>query len=442
MSLGYNSYVYLDVTARNDWSSTLPLDNCSYFYPSFGATFIFTDAFKIKSPILSFGKIRASFAYAGSDTDPYRINQTYKLGSIYNGSPLQTISTTLNNDQLLPERNRSLEPGADLRFFHNRLGVDVTYYRSDAHDLITKVALPVPSGYSFKFLNTGHVRNQGWEVVLSATPVKTKLFEWNANINWARNRSEVIKVVDGNPNVQLLKSSNVSIMLEEGMPYGVIRGRAWKRDDQGRKLVDSSGKILVTDNTQYLGCAEPKWTGSFGSNFRIQNFTVSFLFDVRIGGTLYSGTWNRATTAGVVAESAEGREGYYLSNVIYGESSAKATSGYQYPDAYFEDGTPCLLFVKPNNRYASFDERSVFDASYIKFRELSVAYSLPKSIIKKLPISGLRLAVVGRNLAILHQNTPKGIDPEASSSSGNAQGIEYGGMPPVSSVGFDIKLTF
>ena len=132
--------------------------------------------------------------------------------------------------------------------------------------------MPVPSGYSFKFLNTGHVRNQGWEVVLSATPVKTKLFEWNANINWARNRSEVIKVVDGNPNVQLLKSSNVSIMLEEGMPYGVIRGRAWKRDDQGRKLVDSSGKILVTDNTQYLGCAEPKWTGSFGSNFRIQNF--------------------------------------------------------------------------------------------------------------------------------------------------------------------------
>lgn len=211
---------------------------------------------------MSFGKIRASFAYAGSDTDPYRINQTYKLGSIYNGSPLQTISTTLNNDQLLPERNRSLELGADLRFFHNRLGVDVTYYRSDAYDLITKVALPVPSGYSFKFLNTGHVRNQGWEVVLSATPVKTKLFEWNANINWARNRSEVIKVVDGNPNVQLLKSSNVSIMLEEGMPYGVIRGRAWKRDDQGRKLVDSSGKILVTDNTQYLGCAEPKWTGS------------------------------------------------------------------------------------------------------------------------------------------------------------------------------------
>ena len=132
--------------------------------------------------------------------------------------------------------------------------------------------------------------------MLSATPVKTKLFEWNANINWARNRSKVIKVVDGNPNVQLLKSSNVSIMLEEGMPYGVIRGTCLENVmTRGRKIsLILQVKILVTDNTQYLGCAEPKWTGSFGSNFRIQNFTVSFLFDARIGGTLYSGTWNRA----------------------------------------------------------------------------------------------------------------------------------------------------
>lgn len=442
VSLGYNSYLYLDVTARNDWSSTLPINNCSYFYPSIGTTFIFTDAFKIKSDILSFGKIRASFAYAGADTDPYRISQTYALGNIYNGAPLQTINTTLNNAELLPERNRSLELGADFRFFRNRLGIDVTYYRSDAYDLITKVALPVPSGYSYKFLNTGHIRNQGWEVVLSATPVKTKLFEWNATVNWSRNESLVIKVVDGNPNVQLLKSSNVSIMLEEGMPYGVIRGRAWKRDDQGRKLVDSSGKILTTDNTEYLGCAEPKWSGSFGSNFKIKNFSISFLFDARIGGTLYSGTWNRATTAGVVAESAEGREGYYLSNVIYGESSAKATAGYQYPDAYFEDGTPCNLYVKPTNRYASYDERCIFDASFIKFRELSVGYNLPKSLLKKLPIRDFRLSLVGRNLGILYQNTPKGIDPEASSQSGNAQGIEYGGMPPVTSIGFDVKLTF
>lgn len=443
LSLGYDNFLYADFTARNDWSSTLPRDNCSYFYPSIGGTFIFTELLKINPQILSFGKVRASFAYAGSDTEPYRISQTYKFNNIYNGSPLQTINSTLNNEQLKPERNRSLELGTDLRFLQNRIGLDVTYYRSDAYDLITKVALPVPSGYGYKYLNTGHVRNKGWEAVLSGTPFKTRDFEWNATVNWSLNRSKVIKVLDGNPNVQLMKQSNVSIMLEEGEPYGVIRGRAWKRDEEGRKLVDSSGKAIVTDNTEYLGCAEPKWMGSFGSNFKYKNLTVSFLFDARIGGTLYSGTWSRATTAGVVAETAEGREGYYVSNVIYGESSDKLTGGYQHPDAYFEDGTPCLLYIKPTNRYASYDERSVFDASYIKFRELSVGYSLPKKIIKKIPVvSSMRLAAVGRNLGILHQNTPKGIDPEASSQSGNAQGIEYGGMPPTTSVGFDVKITF
>lgn len=443
LSIGYKNYLYLDLTARNDWSSTLPIDNCSYFYPSIGTSFIFTDAFKINPQIISFGKVRASFAYAGSDTEPYRTSQTYALGSIYNGGPLQKINTTLNNEKLLPEQNRSLEIGADLRFLNNRLGLDVTYYRSDAYDLITRVALPVPSGYSYKYLNTGHIRNQGWEILLKGALLRTKDLEWNININWSKNQSKVIKVVEGTPTVQLMKVANVSIMLEEGMPYGIIRGRAWKRDEQGHKLVDASGKAIVTPNTEYLGCAEPKWLGSLGSSFRYKNFTLSFLFDAKIGGTLYSGTWSRATTAGVVAETTEGREGYWRSYVIYGESGNNLTGGYQHPDAYFEDGTKCNLFIKPTNRYASYDERCIFDASYIKFRELSVGYNFPKQWFKKLPvIKDIRTAIIARNLGILYQNTPKGIDPEAASQSGNAQGIEYGGMPPTTTVGVDLKVTF
>lgn len=356
---------------------------------------------------------------------------------------MQKINTTLNNEKLLPEQNRSLEIGADLRFLNNRLGLDVTYYRSDAYDLITRVALPVPSGYSYKYLNTGHIRNQGWEILLKGALLRTKDLEWNININWSKNQSKVIKVVEGTPTVQLMKVANVSIMLEEGMPYGIIRGRAWKRDEQGHKLVDASGKAIVTPNTEYLGCAEPKWLGSLGSSFRYKNFTLSFLFDAKIGGTLYSGTWSRATTAGVVAETTEGREGYWRSYVIYGESGNNLTGGYQHPDAYFEDGTKCNLFIKPTNRYASYDERCIFDASYIKFRELSVGYNFPKQWFKKLPvIKDIRTAIIARNLGILYQNTPKGIDPEAASQSGNAQGIEYGGMPPTTTVGVDLKVTF
>ncbi len=443
VSLGWASVLYLDITARNDWSSTLPSHNNSYFYPSFGGSFIFSDALKIDQSILSFGKLRASYAYAGADTDPYRIMQTYALSDLYNGYPLQVIDGTLNNSDLKPERTRSLEVGMELKFLNNRLGIDANYYRSDSYDLITKISLPTSSGYSARFMNTGHIRNQGWEVVLSCQPIVTKNFTWTANINWSLNRSEVIKVADGNPNVQLQKVSNVSIMLEEGQPYGILRGRAWKRDDQGRRLVDATGKPLVTDNTAYLGCAEPKWMGSFGSNLRYKDFTLGFLFEGRIGGILYSGRWNRATTAGVPAETAIDRESYYVSSIIYGESDSYLTGGTKWTDAYFEDGTKCELYVKPNNRYGSWDERNVFDASYIKLREVSLNYNVPRSFLRKLKIvSGARLSVVGRNLAILYQNTPHGIDPEAAFSSGNAQGIEYGSLPPTRSFGFDLNVTF
>lgn len=442
VSLDWNRWIFLDFTARNDWSSTLPIDNCSYFYPSVGTSFIFSDAFKINPRILSLGKIRASLAYAGADTSPYRIGQTFSYSGLYNSQPLQSISTTLNNSELKPERTRSLELGAELRFLHNRLGVDFTYYRSDSYDLITSVTLSTSSGYSKRYLNTGHIRNNGFEVVLNATPVQKRNFTWDMNINWSKNYSKVLKVSDESPTVNILTSSNVTINLEEGRPYGIMRGRVWKRDEQGRRLVDADGKPIVTDNTFEMGLVEPKWTGSFMTSFSFYGVSIKLLLDARIGGTLYSGTWNRATTAGVVAESAEGREEYYLSSIILGESINRATTGFQWDDAYFEDGRKCEMYVNPRYRYGSWDERCVFDASYIKLREVSAGYSIPRKWLKKLPLDAIRISAVGRNLAILYQNTPHGIDPEAAVSSGNAQGIEYGGMPPVATFGFDLKLTF
>ena len=258
VSLDWNRWIFLDFTARNDWSSTLPIDNCSYFYPSVGTSFIFSDAFKINPRILSLGKIRASLAYAGADTSPYRIGQTFSYSGLYNSQPLPSISTTLNNSELKPERTRSLELGAELRFLHNRLGVDFTYYRSDSYDLITSVTLSTSSGYSKRYLNTGHIRNNGFEVVLNATPVQKRNFTWDMNINWSKNYSKVLKVSDESPTVNILTSSNVTINLEEGRPYGIMRGRVWKRDEQGRRLVDADGKPIVTDNTFEMGLVEPK----------------------------------------------------------------------------------------------------------------------------------------------------------------------------------------
>lgn len=441
-SLGIKNWLFFDVTARNDWSSTLPIDNCSYFYPSFGGTFIFSDAFRINPSVLSFGKIRASLAYAGADTSPYRTGYTFGLADIYNGSPLQTISSTLNNPRLKPEQTRSFETGAELKFLHNRLGLDFTWYRSDSYDLITSVSLSSSSGYSKRYMNAGQIRNQGVEVIFTANPVSTRAFKWNTTINFAKNKSKVLKVSDEMSSVCILTSSNVTLNLEEGQPYGVMRGRVWRRDDQGRRLVSQDGQPLVSDNQQHMGCVEPKWTGSFINSFNIFGVSVNFQIDARIGGVLYSGTWNRATTAGVVADTYAGREDYYFSSVILGESTNKATRGFQWDDAYFEDGTKCEMYVNPRYRYGSWDERCVFDASFIKLRELAIGYAIPSSYLKKTPLSGVKLSLVGRNLAILYQKTPKGIDPEAAVSSGNAQGIEYGAMPPAANFGLDVKISF
>ena len=443
LSLGFKNWLFLDATARNDWSSTLPINNCSYFYPSVGVSFVFSDAFQTDPAILSFGKLRASLAYAGADTSPYRTGTTFSYSGIYNGQPLQTTSSTLNNPELKPEQTRSLEAGVELKFLRNRLGVDFTFYRSDSYDLITQVSLSTSSGYSRRYLNTGHIRNHGYEVILTGSPFSSKNFKWNMTVNWAKNYSKVLKVSDENSSVTILTSSNVTLNLEEGRPYGVMRGRVWKRDEQGRRLVSSdNGQPIVTDNMQEMGCVEPKWTGSFINSFNIYGVSVNFQLDARIGGVLYSGTWNRATTAGVVAATWAGREEYYLSSIILGEDINKATHGFQWEDAYYEDGTKCEMYVNPRYQFGSWDERNVFDASYIKLRELAIGYSLPKAWLFKTPLSGVKISLVGRNLAILYQNTPKGIDPEAAVSSGNAQGIEYGGMPPLTTFGFDIKLSF
>ena len=442
-SFGFKNWLFVDFTARNDWSSTLPIDKCSYFYPSVGGSFVFSDAFHIDPSIISFGKFRASLAFAGSDTSPYRTGQTFSYSGLYNGQPLQSVSTTLNNPDLLPEQTRSFETGLELKFLNNRLGVDFTFYRSDSYNLITSVALSTSSGYSRRYLNAGHIRNHGFEVILTGNPVSTRNFKWNMTLNWAKNNSLVKKVSDENSKVTILTSSNVTVNLEEGRPYGIMRGRVWKTDELGRKLVDDSGKPIVSDNMQEMGCVEPKWTGSFINSFNIFGVSVNFQIDARIGGVLYSGTWNRATTAGVVAATYEGREEYYLSSVILGEDTERATHGFKWKeDVYYEDGTKCEKYVNPRYQFGSWDSGCVFDASYIKLREVAVGYSIPSRVLKDTPLSAVKVSLVGRNLAILYQNTPKGIDPEAAVSSGNAQGVEYGGMPPVTTFGFDVKISF
>jgi TonB-linked SusC/RagA family outer membrane protein len=443
-SFGYNSYLYLDITGRNDWSSTLPSGNNSYFYPSIGGSFVFSEAFKgIPERILSLGKVRASYAIVGNDTSPYQLIPTYSFDGIYNDQAYASLSSTFYNPDLKPEKTKSFEIGTDLRFLKNRIGLDVTHYRTSTTNQIVSAQITPASGYQKRFYNAGEIANWGTEIALSGTPVKAKDFSWDVLINYAKNNSEVKSLIDGVSSFQLNSWFGRAVVYAEvGKPYGVIRGRGWKRDAQGRKLVAADGTPLTEANV-YLGNSLPDWTGGLNNSFRFKNFNLSFLIDIRKGGEFYSGTYRRSYISGAHINSLEGREDYYVHSYILGENQSSLTGGFIYKDTYFEDGRPNNVYLSTqSNSFSNNDQLQIFDASYVKLREAVLSYSIPSSFLKKTFISNARVSLTGRNLWTIFKNAPQGIDPEASVTSGNGQGIEYGSLPPFSTYGIDLKLTF
>lgn len=444
-SLGYKNFLYLDVTGRNDWSSTLPQQNNSYFYPSIGTSFIFTDAFNIDKTFFSFGKFRASYAIVGSDTRPYRVLDTYSFDGIFNGATLGSLSTTMNNRDLKPEKTNSWEVGTDLRFLNNRLGLDFTYYKTRTSNQIVSAQLPTSSGYLKRYYNAGEILNDGIELVLYGSPIKKSNFSWNININWAKNNSVVNSLIEGVDRFQIGNYSRyIYVYAEVGKPYGYLRGLGVKRDESGKMIMEDGGGLLMKDDDMPFGTATPDWIGGITNIFKYKNLDLSFLVDVKKGGMMYSASYSKMLTNGMLAETLFGRDDYYTRKVIWGESDSELSGG-AYWDAVYSDGTSAKRFMSPQSfaytrpNYAEF---TIFDASYVKLRELAIGYTVPKSVIDRLKLQRVRFALVGRNLWTIHKNTPLGFDPEASQTSGNGQGIENGSLPPNAVYGFDIKLTF
>jgi TonB-linked SusC/RagA family outer membrane protein len=445
VSLGYKDYLYLDITGRNDWSSTLPPKNNSYFYPSIGTSFIFSEAFKIDKDILSFGKVRASYAMVGSDTNPYRIYDSYSFTDMFNDVKLASLSTTMNNPDLKPEKTYSWEVGADIRFFKNRLGVDFTYYNTSTKNQIINAQLPTSSGYQKRFYNAGEIQNKGVELMVNATPIETKDFTWDINFNWAKNKSEVVSLIDGVDRFQIGNySSYMYVYAEVGKPYGYMRGLGVKRHKNGKMIMEDGGGLLMKEPDKEFGSYTPDWTAGITNTFHYKDFDLSFLIDIKQGGIIYSASMGKMLTNGMTAETLFGRDEYYIRKEIWGESDTELSGGAWF-DAVYEDGTPANKYMSPQS-YAycmpNYAEFTVYDASYVKLRELTLGYTFPKKLINKIKLQRLRLAFVGRNLWTIHKNTPQGFDPEASQTSGNGQGIENGSLPPSATYGFDLKLTF
>jgi TonB-linked SusC/RagA family outer membrane protein len=495
-SLGFRDYVYLDVTARNDWSSTLPKENNSYFYPSTGISLIPSEMFKIPSRQF-YGKIRASWAKVGNDTSPYNLLNYFGLdaSNVFNGYKYATIAGTLANSHLKPEITTSYEIGADLRFLNGRINADITYYQANSKNQIVSSQMAPSSGYGNKMYNAGEIQNDGWEAALRLVPVETKNFTWDADINFTKNNSMVKSMVPGLDRIELGEVFSLKNVVEVGKPYGAMYGTIWLRDKEGRRMVQTSNGQPVRRDNRYLGNFNPDFMLGFSNRFRIKDFDVYILLDMKKGGKLYSGTRRQGIRNGVFANFDKQQESYWKRIVIHNDPGGNNLWGgiqfnengtteftneniYYYEPARYDDdmntykivfndvtkmyekeldadGNPipdpnyvpeqCNQFFWPGEvgYYADgVDELIIYDASYVKLREISIGYNLPKKLISKVKMTNARISIVGRNLWTFYQKTPKGLDPEAALNAGNGQGLESGSLPPSTTFGFDIKVAF
>jgi TonB-linked SusC/RagA family outer membrane protein len=443
-TVGWKSMLYLGFTLRNDWSSALPQDNNSYLYPSAQTSFVFSEL--MTSNFLSFGKIRASYAQLGSDIadfsnnfNPYQISFAYSAGTPYGSVPTFNLPSTLPNEDLKPTLSSAYEAGLELKFFRNRIGLDLTLYRTDADDQILTLAVPGSSGYSQAIINAGRIRSEGVELALNAVPVQSSNITWNLLFNIATNESKVIELAEGLDNRQLDAPIRwaPTINAPVGGVWGLMRGNAFTYIDDQR-VIDEDGSYVVNRN-QDLGGILPDWTGGVRNTLDIYGFTVSAFVDFQIGGQFHSTTRMFNAYSGLGLETAGTND---LGNPVRDPVSE---GGGVKVEGVLEDGTPHSVYVDAQDYYYGlFDlhELWIYDASFVKLRELSVGYNLPQRTLANTPLQSLRISLVGRNLWLIHSNVD-GLDPsEISPGSSNYISHEDGQLPGVRSLGLSLRASF
>ncbi|CAN5275369.1 SusC/RagA family TonB-linked outer membrane protein [soil metagenome] len=437
--LSWKNSIFLDLTARNDWSSTLPRDNWSFFYPSVGLNAVLSDLIPAFPTFFTFAKVRASYAEVGNDTNPYQLQRTATLAAGGRGGYL-SLGNTLPNPNLLPERTASIEVGGDFRFFANRLGVDVTLYKTNSTDQLFTVALPVGSGASAFFTNGGDVENRGFELILTGTPVRVGDFNWDITFNIARNISLVKEINDERPSIEVGGDFLRRFRIEEGSPFGEVYSRGYLRDEQGRVLIGADGVPRITSGfTARVANYNPDWLGGIRNAFSYKNFRFNFLIDIRQGGSISSLTNAIIYADGVTEETLQGREG----GLIFGQNFMGNET------AVLEDGRPNDIpitaeqfWVKMGGRNAPVGEVFTVDASNIRLREAVIGYSLPTALLGNSPIRSVSFSFVARNLFFL-QNKAGNIDPDVTvGTAAIGAGFDSFGPPTSRSYGFNLNVGF
>ena len=442
LSLGYKNYLFLELAGRTDISSTLPKANNTYFYPAANASFVFTDAFGIASDVLSYGKLKGSAAYVARDADPYNLFTTYTVSSFgnnvaslnfpFNGTGGFTLGNTRGLPTLKPEFILSLDAGLNMGFFNNRLNFDVTYFKTTTTDLIIDLQTPASTGYLSRFANAGKVENKGLEALVNITPIRSNGFTWDISANYTRIRNKVIELSEGLEQSSINGSAFTGSIpsYRVGEPYGVIIGNAFAKSPDGQYLINpSTGTFLRTNPNQILANPNFDWQGGLTNTFSYKGANLSFLIDTNQGGEVVSFTNGFYRSRGALKETGVDRE---LPRVIPGVITNA-------------DGTfrPNNIQIPAQTYWGAFGLQSdlnVYDATVYRLREVSLGYTLPKSVLERLPFGTVNLSLSGRNLFYYAPNA--NFDPELNTQgAGNIRGLDLQGPPNARTYGVNLRFS-
>lgn len=488
-SLAYKNAFFLDITGRNDWSSALTYltgtSNNSYFYPSFSGAWEFTESLKGKLPsVISFGKLRASYAMVGGDLDPYQTNSGYQTSGYFTGAgsngnlPRVEIfnQEIMPNPNLKPSISHSIELGADVRFFNNRLGLDVAWYKTNIKNQIIQLPAAFESGIERRYINAGNMENTGIEVAINATPIQKKDFTWDLTLNGSHNKNKVVELAPGITSYQLNEDQGIRVMASPGQAYGVLASSlAYTRNAAGVPIISlSSGDLpaqYIRGTNNNLGNITPDLNLGLSNNFTYKNWNLSFLVQARIGGDMFSASHQYGTGRGTTANTLAGRDAA-SGGIAFTDAAGVQRNDGILPEGIFQNGTRVTTttgqtvdlsgqtykqaydagYLRPLTAYQYYSmqgdwgigirEYSVFDASYVSLREVSVGYSIPANVLERVKLNSVRINLVGRNLGYLYNHMPIGINPEAVRNNSASAFSEYGSTPYTRNMAVTVQVGF
>jgi TonB-linked SusC/RagA family outer membrane protein len=449
VSLSFYNLIFLDATYRMDQTSTLPADNRTCFYPSVSGSFLFSEL--IDARWLQYGKVRLNYAEVGNGGQWGYMRDVYTASFPFNNNSVVSVTDTKRNPNLKEERTKSLEAGIEMNMLEGRIGLDAAVYQVTTVDQIIPVDVSYTTGYAIRNLNGGEMVNRGIEASVTGVPVRTSDFQWDITLNWTRNVNEVKKLYGDMQNLLITwLQGGLNINATVGEPYGTIHGPDVEYHENGQPIVRPNGYYQISQNWENLiGNMNPDWIGGINNAFRYKDVSLSFLIDIQKGGDIFSADLYYGLSSGLYEETAGLND---LGNpvrdpvIINSDGTYDLASGGLVLDGVQADGTKNTVRI-PGNDIRAFGYvknpmgRYVYDASYVKLRELVLTYSLPGTLMEKTFITNASISLIGSNLWIIHKNLPHA-DPEASQGAGNIQGFQCGVMPAVRNFGLRVNLQF